>query len=91
MRFFPDLLLQKIQRMKFILNILQYKSPQKIILLFVLCLPAITGMAQGFDDEVTDVPIDGGLSLLVAAGVGYGAKQLKKKKKDDKLTAISKM
>lgn len=28
-----------------------------------------------------DVPIDGGLSLLVAAGVGYGAKKLKKKKR----------
>jgi hypothetical protein len=34
----------------------------------------------GFGDDVTDVPIDGGLSLLVAAGVGYGAKQLRKKK-----------
>ncbi|MFY7898857.1 MAG: PID-CTERM protein-sorting domain-containing protein [Chitinophagaceae bacterium] len=28
-----------------------------------------------------DVPIDGGLSLLVAAGVGYGAKKLKEKRK----------
>ncbi len=27
-----------------------------------------------------DVPIDGGLSLLLAAGVGYGAKKLKEKK-----------
>jgi hypothetical protein len=33
----------------------------------------------GFDDTVNDVPVDGGLSLLVAAGVGYGAKKLRKK------------
>ena len=37
-----------------------------------------------FGDDVVDVPIDGGLSLLVAAGVGYGAKQLRKKKEEGK-------
>ena len=30
--------------------------------------------------DVDEVPIDGGLSLLVAAGIGYGAKRLKNKK-----------
>ncbi|MFY7899509.1 MAG: PID-CTERM protein-sorting domain-containing protein [Chitinophagaceae bacterium] len=34
-----------------------------------------------FGDDVSDVPVDGGLSLLVAAGVGYGAKKLKEKRK----------
>ncbi len=34
-----------------------------------------------FDDDVNDVPVDGGLSLLVAAGVGYGAKKLRDKRK----------
>jgi hypothetical protein len=29
-------------------------------------------------------PIDGGLSLLVAAGVGYGAKKLKERKNINK-------
>jgi hypothetical protein len=33
-----------------------------------------------FDDDVNDVPIDGGLSLLIAVGVGYGAKNKRKKK-----------
>lgn len=28
-----------------------------------------------------DVPLDGGLSLLVAAGVGYGAKKMKERKR----------
>jgi hypothetical protein len=31
----------------------------------------------------TGAPIDGGLSLLVAAGVGYGAKKLKEKRKKE--------
>jgi len=30
---------------------------------------------------VVDTPIDGGLALLVAAGVGYGAKKLRSKRK----------
>jgi hypothetical protein len=48
-------------------------------LLVIVTMPILT-FAQAFEDEVLDTPIDGGLSLLVAAGVGYGAKQLKKKK-----------
>ena len=35
--------------------------------------------AGGGDPE--SAPIDGGLSLLVAAGVGYGAKKLKERRK----------
>jgi hypothetical protein len=35
----------------------------------------------GFTDDTSDVPIDGGLSLLVAAGVGYGAKKIREKRK----------
>jgi hypothetical protein len=31
----------------------------------------------GFTDDVGDVPVDGGLSLLAAAGVGYGAKKMR--------------
>ena len=30
-----------------------------------------------------NVPIDGGLSILIAAGAGYGAKKLYNKKKED--------
>jgi hypothetical protein len=49
------------------------------VLLLVLALPAISHAQPGFGDDTNDVPIDGGLSLLVAAGVGYGAKKLRKK------------
>ncbi len=42
---------------------------------------------DGFGEPGEDVPIDGGLSLLVAAGVGYGAKKIndaRKKKNEEK-------
>jgi hypothetical protein len=32
----------------------------------------------GFDDEPQDVPVEGGIVLLVAAGAAYGYKKLKK-------------
>ena len=32
----------------------------------------------GFDDEPQDVPLDGGIVLLAAAGAAYGYKKLKK-------------
>jgi len=43
----------------------------------LLCfvLPLVT-LAQGPDDP-DDTPIDGGLGLLLAAGVGYGVKKYK--------------
>lgn len=55
---------------------------QSINLLLIFCLlfilPTVLHAQPGFGDDVNDVPIDGGLSLLVAAGVGYGAKKIKK-------------
>ncbi len=44
---------------------------------------AITTVKADIGDAGGDVdlPIDGGLSLLVAAGVGYGAKKLKDSRK----------
>ncbi len=46
------------------------------LLFLFFVLPAITHAQPGFGDDTDDVPIDGGLSLLVAAGVGYGAKKI---------------
>jgi hypothetical protein len=51
-------------------------------MLFV-CLFSVALMAQGgdpppFDPVVNDlVPLDGGLTMLLAAGVAYGAKKAK--------------
>jgi hypothetical protein len=32
----------------------------------------------GFEDDPQDVPVDGGIILLVSAGVAYGYKKMKK-------------
>jgi hypothetical protein len=56
-------------------------SVQMIALIAILLLPALVHAQPGFGDDVGDAPIDGGLSLLVAAGVGYGAKKLHAKRK----------
>lgn len=51
-------------------------------LLFALVAFSLPVLAQdGFGDAGGDVPVDGGLSLLVAAGVGYGAKKIRDKRK----------
>ena len=50
-------------------------------LLIIICcisIPLIT-LAQGPPDP-EDVPIDGGLAILLAAGVGYGVKKYRDKK-----------
>ncbi|MEI6584844.1 MAG: hypothetical protein WCL56_02115 [Sediminibacterium sp.] len=31
----------------------------------------------GFSPDTQDVPLDGGISLLIAAGIGYGIKKIK--------------
>lgn len=57
------------------------------VIILLACSPYLS-QAQGPEDPGGDpdaVPIDGGISLLIAAGVGYGAKKLheaKKKKKE---------
>lgn len=58
------------------------KKKELYLLLFVLicvALPMIT-LAQGPPDP-EDTPIDGGLSLLLAAGAAYGVKKYRDGKK----------
>jgi len=38
------------------------------------------GTVPGFDDQTNDIPIDGGISILLGAGLAYGAARLRKKK-----------
>jgi hypothetical protein len=53
-----------------------------------LTLAIITSVAvnaqPGFDDDVEDTPIDGGVSLLVGAGIAYGVKRIYNNKKEGK-------
>jgi len=65
-----------------------------ILTISLCCIPEIT-QAQSFADPCggpndpcdPDTPIDGGLSILVAAGVGYGIKKVRdeRKKNSNKL------
>ena len=51
-----------------------------VIIAFFLVPCWLHAQAPDFGgDDVNDVPIDGGLSLLVAAGVGYGVKKINKR------------
>ncbi len=52
------------------------------VLFILACLSATTLFAQPCPPGCPDiVPIDGGISLLVAAGVAYGAKKVHERKK----------
>jgi hypothetical protein len=50
-----------------------------LIMLICIAIPMLT-LAQGPDDP-NDAPIDGGLSLLIAAGAAYGVKRYRNSKK----------
>lgn len=56
-----------------------------IFSLLIISLISLGAFAQlDFDDDINDVPIDGGASLLLAAGIGYGAKKIiDSRKKND--------
>jgi len=56
-----------------------------ICFIAALVLPSLVHAQPVFDDDVNDVPIDGGLSLLIAAGIGYGAKKMRDNKLKNKL------
>lgn len=50
---------------------------------FVLMSVTASAQGPGFDDDVVDeVPLDGGVSALVVAGVAYGVKKLKEQKRE---------
>ncbi len=75
--------------MKKIINNINTNQVIKIVylLIVILAITVIKVHAQPTDPggEV-DAPIDGGLSLLIAGGVGYGVKKMREKgKKNDKL------
>ncbi len=48
--------------------------------LIVFCSLSAHAQIPDPGGDVDNAPIDGGLSLLVAAGVGYGAKKIKARK-----------
>jgi hypothetical protein len=55
-----------------------------IVLLVIFLTPTLLRAQPDFINDTSDVPIDGGLSLLVAAGIGYGAKKMRTNKPKQK-------
>ncbi len=51
------------------------------ILISVTVFAQVAPNSSGAFEPVTDVPVDGGLAILVAGGIGYGIKKLYDKKK----------
>ena len=68
--------------MKKIIGYISQPQVQKILLLMViLCIVTIGLYAQSDPgDDPGNAPVDGGLSLLLAGGIGFGIKQLRKKR-----------
>jgi hypothetical protein len=66
------------------LNIKRILNIQTLVLLIVLFSPILL-YAQPDPGDDPDVPIDGGLSVLLAAGVGYGISELKRKNNEKKV------
>lgn len=65
-------------------------SKLKVTLLIGMIAVPVILMAQptgtgGPEDLVLDAPFDGGVSLLVAAGVAYGLKKANDKRKAEKV------
>jgi hypothetical protein len=63
------------------------KTAKQLLSASIMLLLAIAAQAQpgggggGFGDDPIDVPVDGGLSILAVAGIGYGIKKLKERNK----------
>ena len=54
-----------------------------LTMIFLACVPFAAHAGAG---PPVGIPIDGGLSLLVAAGIGYGVKKAYDKRKKDKIS-----
>jgi hypothetical protein len=59
---------------------------KKIKFLVLVCMliaaPIITNAQPGGDEDVVDVPVDGGVSLLLVIGTVLGIQKLKSKSTD---------
>jgi hypothetical protein len=51
-----------------------------IFTIALLSLTMVVSAQDGFGDPGDDVPVDGGLTLLVAAGIGYSMKKMRENK-----------
>lgn len=65
------------------MNFFVKKTKHLIRVIFIIALLSLTMVVSaqdGFGDPGDDVPVDGGLTLLVAAGLGYSIKKMRENK-----------
>ena len=63
-------------------KIQKMKAVRYILIMVVLVLGPVLLQAQPSDpQDAAGVPIDGGLSVLLAAGAGYGVKKIRESRK----------
>jgi hypothetical protein len=55
-----------------------------LFFLFFFYSQPLIAQPPSFDNDTNDVPIDGGLIILLAAGIGYGIKKNLKKEENTK-------
>jgi hypothetical protein len=65
-------------------------SLRLILVTIIITIPSILIAQTGGEEEQNDanLPFDGGVSLLVAAGIGYGLKKVHDRKKTEKYKGI---
>ncbi len=62
-----------------------FKTLKTLLIAFLISMPVIvSAQPEDPDDDVIDVPLDGGVCVLVAAGIAYGLKKAHDKKKTEK-------
>ena len=62
-------------------NIITKVALLSTLLIVMICLPSLVHAQSLPDPGNADAPIDGGVSILIAAGVGYGVKKVKEHRK----------
>lgn len=65
----------------------KYFSVQMVMLIVFSCLPFLALAQPGDPGDCPECPIDGGLSFLIIAGVGYGIKKIKDSRKQKEIEA----
>ncbi|MGN6568667.1 MAG: PID-CTERM protein-sorting domain-containing protein [Flavipsychrobacter sp.] len=55
-----------------------------LVVAMICIIPKAKAQGPGFGGDTTDTPIDGGVSLLIAAGASYGIKKVYNKRKQQK-------
>jgi len=54
-----------------------------LVIATICIVPKANAQGPGFGGDTLDAPIDGGISLLIAAGVMYGVKKIKSAREKD--------